>query len=405
MKNEFKKLFALMLALVLAASTLTACGGDSAETTAAQEETEAQGEETPAAEGGEFVIGAIGPITGAAAVYGNAVMNGAQIAVDEINAAGGVNGMTLVLNPQDDEHDPEKSVNAYNTLKDAGAKAILGSVTSDPCIAVLERTAADHMFQITPSGSALACINTDNAFRVCFADPNQGIASAQYMKELGYTKIGVIYDSSTSYSSGIYEKFVQEAATQGLEVVAAESFVSTGGGTQDFTVQLQKVAEAQPEVLFLPIYYQEGALILKQASAAGYNFQFFGVDGFDGIIDQLGEDAALAEGTILLTPFAADEDSEIVQNFVAKYQENYGEIPNQFAADAYDGIYIIKAAMEKAGITADMDYQAVCDALSAAMLEIEVVGTTGSMTWGEDHECAKSPKGVRIENGVYVAIQ
>ncbi len=400
MKN-LKRIIAMLMAATLMVAAFSACG-DSQETTTA-----AQGDESnraKTAEGGTFLIGGIGPLTGPAAVYGIAVQRGAQIAIDEINAAGGVNGMTLALDFQDDEHDAEKAVNAYNTIKDNGAKVLLGTVTSTPCEAVVEKTYEDGMFQLTPSGSSVNAICHENAFRICFSDPSQGTAAAQYIKEnLGYTKVAVIYDNSDVYSSGIYEKFVAEAQVQGIEIVSAQAF--SGADNKDFNTQLIAINNAQPEIVFLPIYYQAAALILQQSSKAGYNFKFFGCDGLDGIIGQLEGDAALAEGVMLLTPFVSDDPAENVQSFVQAYQAAYGEIPNQFAADAYDGVYTIKAALEQAQITdASADVREIGTALSEAILQITVEGVTGTMKWTEDGECAKTPKGMVISNGVYTAI-
>ena len=349
-----------------------------------------------------FKIGGIGPMTGAAAVYGNAVMNAAQIAVDEINEAGGVNGVQLEFNPQDDEHDAEKSVNAYNALKDWGMQMLLGSVTSTPCIAVEAEAVNDNMFLLTPSGSAVDCITAgDNAFRVCFSDPDQGAASAKYIGENGLAeKVAVIYDSSDVYSSGIYATFQAEAANQPFEIVSAEAF--TADSKTDFSVQLQKAKDAEADLVYLPIYYNEASLIFTQAAAMGYAPKWFGVDGMDGILSVEGFDTALAEGVMLLTPFSADAEDDLTKNFVAKYQEKFGEVPNQFAADAYDGIYIMKAALEKAEATPDMDASALCDAVKVAMTEITVDGLTGAgMTWNAEGEPTKEPKAVVIENGAY----
>ena len=355
-----------------------------------------------AEEGATFKIGGIGPMTGAAAAYGNAVMNAAQIAIDEINEAGGVNGAQLEFNPQDDENDPETSVNAYNTLKDWGMQMLLGTVTSAPCIAVGAEAANDNLFLLTPSGSAVECIaGGDNAFRVCFSDPDQGAASAQYIGEHGLAeKVAVIYDSSDVYSSGIYATFQAEAANQPFEIVSAEAF--TADSKTDFSVRLQKAKDAGADLVYLPIYYNEASLILTQAAAMDFAPQWFGVDGMDGILSVEGFDTALAEGVMLLTPFSADAEDELTQNFVSKYQELYNEVPNQFAADAYDGVYIIKAALEQAGATPDMEASELCDALKTAMTEITVDGLTGSgMTWDETREPSKEPKAVVIEDGVY----
>ncbi|MBC8572853.1 ABC transporter substrate-binding protein [Jingyaoa shaoxingensis] len=350
-----------------------------------------------------FKIGGIGPITGGAAVYGQAVMNASQMAADEINAAGGINGYQIEFNFQDDEHDAEKSVNAYNTLKDWGMQMLLGTVTSTPCTAVEGEAANDNMFLLTPSGSAVESISGDNAFRVCFSDPNQGTASAQYIGENGLAeKVAVIYNSSDVYSSGIYNTFATEAANQPFEIVSAEAF--TEDSKTDFSVQLQKAKDAGADMVFLPIYYTEASLILTQAASMDYAPTFFGCDGLDGILAVEGFDTSLAEGVMLLTPFAADAKDEQTQAFVSSYKEKFGDTPIQFAADAYDGMYIIKAAAEKAGLTPDMDASAICDAMKTAMTEITYDGLTGSgMTWSADGEPDKAPKAVVIKDGAYTA--
>lgn len=356
---------------------------------------------TAFADGDAFKVGGIGPVTGGAAVYGQAVKNATELAVNEINALGGVQ---FEFQFEDDEHDAEKSVNAYNSLKDWGMQMLLGTVTSAPCIAVAAETANDNMFQLTPSGSAVECVQNPNAFRVCFSDPNQGTASAQYIGENKIaTKIGVIYDSSDVYSSGIYEKFAAEAANQGLEIVSAEAF--TADSKTDFTVQLQKAKDAGAELVFLPIYYTEASLILTQANGMGFAPMFFGCDGLDGLLNVEGFDTSLAEGVMLLTPFAADAYDELTQKFVAAYKEAYGDTPNQFAADAYDGMYAIKAAIEKSGVTPDMSVSDICDAMEVAMTEISIDGLTGEgMTWTADGEPNKAPKAVKITDGAYAAM-
>ena len=351
-----------------------------------------------------FKIGGIGPITGGAAVYGQAVMNASHMAADDINAAGGINGYQIEFNFQDDEHDAEKSVNAYNTLKDWGMQMLLGTVTSTPCTAVEGEASNDNMFLLTPSGSAVESISGDNAFRVCFSDPNQGTASAQYIGENKLAeKVAVIYNSSDVYSTGIYNNFVTESANQPFEIVSAEAF--TEDSKTDFSVQLQKAKDAGADMVFLPIYYTEASLILTQAAGMDYAPTFFGCDGLDGLLAVEGFDTSLAEGLMLLTPFAADADDEQTKAFVSAYEEKYGETPIQFAADAYDGMYIIKTAAEKAGITPDMDASAICDALKAAMTEITYDGLTGSgMTWSADGEPNKEPKAVVIKDGAYTAM-
>ena len=400
-----KKIVSLVLASLLAAASLTACGGNDTKDPATTGTSAVSGTTGGAAEGGTLIIGGIGPITGAAASYGTAVQNGAQLAIDEINAAGGVNGMKLSLDFQDDEHNPEKAIQAYNLLKDKGMKLLMGTVTSAPCTAVAELTAADNMFQITPSGSAVECAANPNVFRVCYSDPAQGTASAKYIGEHKLaSKVAVIYDSSDVYSSGIYEKFAQEAPNQGLEVVDAEAF--TADSNKDFSTQLQKAKESGAELVFLPIYYTEASLILQQANTMGYAPQFFGCDGMDGILQVENFDVKLAEGLMLLTPFAADATDDLTVNFVKSYEEAYGETPIQFAADAYDAVYIIKAAMEEANVTPDMSASDICDAMEGVMTQIKVDGLTGSnMSWTEDGEPEKDPKAVQVVDGAYKAME
>ncbi len=352
-----------------------------------------------------FKIGGIGPLTGGAAIYGNAVMNAAQIAVDEINEAGGIAGVQVEFMPQDDEHDAEKSVSAYNKLKDDGMQILLGTVTSTPCVAVSAEAANDNLFLLTPSGSSPDAIAAgDNAFRICFSDPDQGYASAQYIEEHQLAKkVGVIYNSSDVYSTGILATFQAGAAEASFELLDPQAF--TDDSKTDFSAQLQYLKDNGAELVFLPIYYDAASVILTQAAGMDFAPIWFGVDGMDGILTMEGFNYDLAEGVMLLTPFSADAEDELTQNFVASYQDKYGEIPNQFAADAYDGIYTIKAAIEQAGVTPDMSISDICDGLKAAMTEIEVTGVTGTMTWTADGEPNKSPKAVVIENGVYVSAE
>lgn len=407
--KRFNKLVSVVVASAMAMA-LTGCGASgeaSAASTSAAGEAATTATTAATAEGSgaeAFKIGGIGPTTGGAAIYGLAVQNAMQLAVDEINAAGGVNGYNFELNFQDDEHDPEKSVNAYNVLKDWGADLLIGCVTSGPCTAVTEKTKEDNMFQLTPSGSAVECAQYDNCFRVCFSDPNQGAASAQYIGQNGLgEKIAVIYDSSDIYSTGIYESFTKEASNQSFEIVSAEAF--TADSKTDFTVQLQKAKDAGADLVFLPIYYQESALILTQAAGMDYKPSFFSCDGMDGILGVDNFDVTLAEDVMLLTPFAADATDDLTKAFVAAYQEKYGDVPNQFAADAYDAVYAVKAAIEKSGVTPDMSVSDICEGLKGAMTEISLDGLTGlGMTWTAEGEPNKAPKAVKIVNGAYAAM-
>ena len=389
-----KKFISVMLVAAMAVTALTGCGSNSGSSSKKDAD--------------KYYIGGIGPTTGATAIYGTAVKNGAQIAVDEINAAGGINGKQIEYRFEDDQNDAEKAVNAYNTLKDWGMQMLVGTTTTAPCIAVAGKTASDNLFQITPSASAPSVLSSGNGniFQVCFTDPNQGIASAQYIAENKLAKkIGIIYDSSDVYSSGIEEKFEAEAKDKGLQIVSKAAF--TADSKTDFGTQLQKAKDAGADLLFLPIYYQEASIILKQADTMGYKPKLFGVDGMDGILTVENFDTKLAEDVMLLTPFAADAKDKTVQNFVKTYKEKYKDTPNQFAADSYDAVYALKAAIEESKATTDMSASDMCDALKGAMTKIKMQGLTGGkdgLTWNESGEVTKSPKAVIIKNGAYKAM-
>ncbi|MBQ2274118.1 MAG: ABC transporter substrate-binding protein [Clostridia bacterium] len=366
--------------------------------------------------GDAIKLGGIGPISGAAAVYGQAVQRGAEIAVEEINA---LDGLKFEFKMQDDEHDAEKSVNAYNSLKDWGMQILVGSVTTQPCIAVSTESNADNIFELTPSASSTDVLGgqpdadgnvtiqrKNNVFQMCFTDPNQGIASAQYIfdQKLG-EKIGVIYNSADAYSKGIYQKFMSKAKELGLNVVAEEAFASDDNA--DFNAQLTAIKAKGADLIFMPIYYTPASLILAQAAQMQYDVDFFGVDGLDGLLGVEGFDTKLAEGVMLLTPFTADAEDEKTQNFVKKYKEKYGEVPNQFAADAYDCVYAIYEACKAQNVTADMSASDICDKLveQFTKADFKVDGLTGNgMTWSNTGEVSKSPKGMKIENGVYVGL-
>lgn len=384
-----KKALSVFMTAVLAAGCLAGCGASGG-----------------SAEADTFRIGGIGPTTGGAAIYGTSVMNGAQIAVDEINEAGGINGYQISYKFEDDQHDAEKSVNAYNSLKDWGMQILMGTTTTTPCVAVVQKTMEDGMFQVTPSASSTEVIDNENVFQVCFSDPNQGTASAQYISEQGLaSKVAVIYDSSDVYSSGIYTNFEAKAKELGLEVVAAEAF--TQDSKTDFSTQLQKAQSEGAELIFLPIYYQEASVILTQADSMGYDVKFFGCDGLDGLLGVKNFNTDLAEGVMLLTPFSADADDAATVAFVEKYEKAYGSTPNQFAADGYDAIYTIKAAIEEAGVTPDMSVSELGSALSGAMPSIQIQGLTGGsegLTWEASGEVNKAPKAVVIQGGAYVGM-
>ena len=384
-----KKLFALTMAMVMAIS-LAACGGsNSSEST----------------DGNSFKVGVIGPLTGDAAIYGTCVANSAQIAVDEINALGG--DIQFELMTEDDVNDAETSVNAYNALMDDGMQLLVGTVTTQPALSVVPLAYEDRVFTITPSASGddvIAINDNDNVFQICFTDSNQGSRSAQYIDEnFENPQIAIIYKNDDQYSIGIRDNFKAEADARGMSIVYEGTF--TTASQTDFNVQLAAAQSAGADLLFLPIYYTPASAILTQANTLGYKPTFFGVDGMDGILTAKNFDASLAEGVYLLTPFSADAEDEMTQNFVTKYQEAYGETPNQFGADAYDAIYTLYQAIQAAGVTADMSNEEICDALIEVMPTISVTGLTSAgseMTWDENGAVSKDPTAVIIENGTYV---
>ena len=394
------RILSLALAGALSFSMLASCGGG---TESGSANTPAGGNETTSGNTeGTIQIGGIGPLTGSAAVYGLATKQGAEIAIEEINALG---GLQFSLNAQDDEGDIEKAVNAYGKLKDDGAKIIYGCTTTNPCVAVAAETYNDRYFQLTPSASSTdVTAGKDNVFQVCFTDPNQGITAANYIKDnnLG-TKIAVIYNNGDAYSTGIYNAFQTTADDIGLEVVTVQTFPDDTN--TDFNVQLSAAKDAGADLVFMPIYYTPASLILSQAKSMGYEPTFFGCDGMDGILDLEGFDKSLAEGLMLMTPFNAWGEDERTKTFVSEYEAAYGGIPNQFAADGYDCMYAIYEACTAAGVTADMSAEEICEALIAQFTssDFSVDGLTGTgMTWSANGEVSKAPVVVKVEGGVYV---
>ncbi|MDD6663690.1 MAG: ABC transporter substrate-binding protein [Bulleidia sp.] len=381
--------------------SLVACGGSSASTSTG-------GSATGTA---AFKLGGTGPTTGDAAIYGQAVENGAKLAVEAVNAAGKV---ALEFNFQDDQADGEKASTAYNTLIDWGMQVSIGATTSGAGQALSPLFVQDDIFAITPSGSSTAVIyqntetNTDpygNVFQMCFTDPNQGVASADYIsanKDLG-TKVAIIYRNDDNYSSGVTDKFKEEAEKVNLDVVYTGGFAN---GTTDFSVYVTAAKDAGADVVFLPIYYQPASQILAEANKQGYTPTFFGCDGMDGILTMEGFDTTLAEGLYMLTPFAADATDDATVDFVTKYKDAYGETPNQFAADAYDAVMAIAQALEKAGVSATDAQADITAALKTQFASMTFDGLTGTnVTWNENGEVSKAPKAIVIQGGAYVSAE
>lgn len=406
------KLLAMLLALVMLFACVSGCSSANGETTASEQTAAASDANTeatdaePAAEGdfkGTIKFGGVGPLTGDAAIYGISGMNGAQIAVDEINAAGGINGFKVEFQKEDDVADGESSVNAYNSLMDWGMNILLGPVTSGAGIAVSTEAYNDRMFLLTGSASSAdVTAGKDNVFQLCFTDPNQGTGSAEYIAANMSTdyKIAVIYRNDDAYSQGVRDNFVAKAGELGLNIVYEGTF--TNDTATDFSVQLTAAQAAEADFVYLPIYYQPASVILNQSNAMGYAPIFFGIDGMDGILTLEGFDTSLAEGVMLLTPFSAKDTDEKTVNFVAAYEAAYGETPNQFAADFYDCVYALKQALENINYDGTLSNEELCDAMIEQFTTMTFDGVTGSgMTWSTIGEVSKMPKAVVIENGEY----
>lgn len=347
-------------------------------------------------------IGSIGPLTGPYAAYGNGVANAIQLAIDEINAQG---GLQYELLSEDDQGDGPLAVNAYNTEMDKGMQILVGTVTTGACAEVAAIAYEERVFMLTPSASGTSVTEgRDNVYQVCFIDPNQGAASAEYISEhnLG-ANIAVIYNNSQDYSTGIYQSFMAKAEELGLNVVSTTTF--SDDANADFSVQLSDAKNNGADLVFIPIYYTPAAAILQQAAGMGYAPTFFGVDGMDGLLSIDGFDTALAEGVYMLTPFDANATDEMTVNFVTKYVELYGDTPNQFAADAYDAMYIIAQACEELGITADTSYEEACEMLIPWMQQATYSGLTGqNMTWDENGQVSKEVTAVVIRDGQYASV-
>ena len=402
--KKLTKLLCLVLCLALVLS-LAACASneqtssdaDTSSDTSSDASTDTSSDADTADGDKTLLLGLIGPMTGDNANYGTSTRDGAQIAVDEINEAGGVNGYTFKLDAQDSQGDPDSAVSAYGKLMDSGMDVSLGCVLSGEAQSVITAAVEDGILIVTPTSSAVACIQGNpNAFRVCFNDAAQGTASADYIADNGLaTKVAVFYQSDIDYSAGLYETFQAEAANRGLEIVEEQTF--TAGSNTDFSTQINAIRDSGCELVFLPIYAAEASTFLTQAAGKLDGVTFFGCDGLDGIQTKI-SDTSLIEGIMMLTPFAADAEDAATQSFVEKYTPVHGTAPDQFAADGYDAVYIVKAAMEQCGKTPeDADFN---EAMVAAMYEITVEGLTGTMTWDENNEPNKPAKAMVFEDGV-----
>ena len=357
----------------------------------------------PAAEAGSdsgdsIKVGVLAPLTGSVAEYGVAVANGVKMYVEELNAAGGINGKQVELIEYDEEGDSAKAVTGYNSLVDQGVTAIIGDVTTAPTIAVVVESQADQIPMITASATVAEDGTVyENMFRSCFIDPFQGSKMASFASEkLGAKTAAVLYNTGSDYSIGCAEAFQEQAAAVGMEVVAVESYAD---GATEFQSQLTNIASKSPDVLFIPDYYSVIALVAQQANAAGVTATMLGSDGWDSVLDVV-TDASLLEGSYYCSGYSIQDTSEAVQTFVSAYQEKYDASPNMFAAQGYDAAMIMCAALAKAeeqGLTAGTEeyMAAVIDALNATDMEC----VTGHVTYDEFNNPEKTAAIINITGG------
>ena len=382
-----KRVFAMLMACMMALS-LVACGNKTNDNGGSGDSADGAGTET-------IKLGVVGPLTGGYANYGLSVQHGAQLAVDEINAAGGVNGKQLELSAQDSQGDPESAVAAYGKLMDWGMNVFLGGVLSGETASVVAAAKTDDMFIMETTGSADKCIDgNDKAFRICFYDSYQGTAAADYLKDNALAdEVGVFYQSDNDYSAGLYNAFVAECEKTGVTIKETQTF--TTATNTDFSTQVNALVNSGVKVVFIPIYAEEASTFLTQAKGKfAEDVYFFGADGLDGILGKVSQDVTIADNVLMMTPFAADSAAANVQAFVSAYQANYNATPDQFAADAYDAVYVVKAAVEAAGgSTSGAE-------LAAVMTSLTVEGVTGTMTWNADGNTNKAASAILYKNGV-----
>ncbi len=350
----------------------------------------------------ELYVGGIGALTGDYANYGLSVKYGAEVAVEEINAAGGINGMKIVFDMQDSQADPESAKSAYGKLMDWGMDISIGTVMSGEMASVAAESANDDMFMISPSASNDTCLDaSSNAFRICFYDSYQGIAAADYVKEnLAGKKVAVFYQSDLDYSIGLYESFDAQAKKDGIDIVAVQSFTSD---EKDYTTQINALADSGAEVVFIPIYAAEASMFLSQAKNGTDNavfadgVYFFGCDGLDGILGKVAGNEATANNVLMLTPFAESSTDPAVQKFVAAYQAKTGAVPDQFAADGYDAVYVIKAVLESMGVSKSSEVSGA--KVAEAITKLSYTGVTGEMTWEANGNTNKLAMAIIYNNG------
>ena len=338
------------------------------------------GDSGSASSDASFKIGTIGPLTGANASYGKSVTQGVELGCKDFSTK----ELPLASKAEDDQADGEKAVNAFNTLLDWGMQALVGPTTTGASVAVAAEDVTD---------------GKDCVFQVCFTDPNQGVNAAKFLaQKYADEKFVLFYNSGDAYSSGIADSFKAQAAESKLEIVDEETFKDDSATS--FTNQLTKAKQAGATMIFAPIYYTPASVLLKNAKDMGYDVKMMGCDGMDGILGVEGFDTSLAEGLLLMTPFSADDEKNA--DFVNAYKDKYGDTPDQFAADAYDGVHAVAEAVKEAGLGVDVDPTEVAEKLSKAMLKITVDGLTGKLTWNDKGQVQKEPTAYVITDGKYV---
>lgn len=382
-----KRLLAMFLAAAMMLTAVTGCGGGQG------------GAGNGGSEDGDIKIGGLAPLTGDVSVYGIAVDNGVQIAIHEINSNGGILGRDIHYIVYDEKGDATEAVNAYNKLVQSDkVVAIIGDVTSKPTLAVAQQAVKDKIPMITASGTAENITAAgENIFRACFIDPFQGELMASYAaKKLGKKTAAVIYDISDDYSKGLYESFEASAKDLGLEIVQVEGYSK---GTVDFKAQLTNIKSKNPDVIFLPVYYQDVALIAVQAKELGITAQFLGADGWDGVTGQVdASNMDAVNDAYFCSQYSAQSDDPKMQKFLEYYKELYGTEASQFAVLGYDAMMMLAQAINEAGSTDSA-------AITKALAEIDFTGLTGHMVFDEKRNPIKSAAITQIQDGAYQFVE
>ena len=361
---------------------ITACGGEKEATTKKTDEA------------ATIKIGGLGPLTGPLAIYGVTATNGSKLAFEEINKNGGILGKQVEFVLFDEKGDSTEAVTAYNRLVDEGVVALVGDITSKPSLAVAEIAAQDNMPMITPTGTQFNITEAGpNVFRVCFTDPYQGVILANLAKNnLKANTVAIMVNNSSDYSDGVAEAFIKEAERLGLKIVAKEGYAE---GDKDFRAQLTKVAATNPDVLLVPDYYEQVALITTQAREVGVKSTFIGPDGWDGVAKALDSSAyGAVENSYFTNHYSVEDTNEKVQNFLKAYREKYKDEPSAFSALSYDAAYLMKDAIEKARSTDK-------DAIVKAMKESDFAGVTGHLRFDEKNNPVKAVTVLKVVNGNY----